>query len=1144
MKILRRAIARGLLQWDDVEAVSEEVATDGDARQSPPTGAWISALVDGGKLSWDDLDELEGEVLAEELAETPGSGPSSDNLDLFEPPPPRRSRLDRLQEWDRFEVVGFLGSGGMGEVYKAFDPALARFVALKFLRRDDPVQEERFLGEARAQARVDHPQVCQVYETGAGPDGQPYIAMQYLDGETLDEAARGLPPEAIARLVQEVADAVHAAHRTGLIHRDLKPGNILVTHTRRGLQPYVVDFGLAEDLDDQQTRTESLTGTPAYLSPEQIRGEAVDRRTDVYSLGVVLYELLAGKKPFEGDSVAQTLLSAVDDEPPPLARVAPGVAPDLEAIVARCLEKDPAARYESARALGQDLERYLDGEPVSAARQTHLYRWKKRLAKHRRLAAAAALAVLGLLSLAGLALRERWLAAERAELARAFGEQVHEMEAALRYAAMLPLHDTTRHREALLERMARVREEMDELGAEADGPGHYSLGRGYLALHQHEAAHEHLDRAWAAGYRTPETAAALGRVLGELYHRSLTEVERPVAPGGADAARRDLQDTFRTPAIQFLRESAASGTATPYVEALLALHEERWDDAIALSREAWQDEPWLFEARQVEADVHMARGFDALAAGRYDQAVRDYETAGTILAELLETVRSDPALYSIECGRRIRLAEARSAGGSLDPRQVEAALGACELALAADPTYGEAFAKQARIHYMLARHQMRRGDNPEGQLEAAVTAAHRAIEIDPDDLNAHGHLAITHRLAAAWRLGRGLDPSDDLDRAIEAAHRAIEIEPSLAASHNQLGTVLTQRARHDVRYGIDPRADLRRAVASYERSLTLDPTQSAPAVNLGDVWTLTADVEIELGLDPSRSVDRAIDALETALAVNPNQPAAHNNLGNAHLTLGLWQSGRGGDPRQSFADASRAYRQALDLHPDYGYGHYNLAYVERALAEYHLAQGTDPGPSVARALEALVEAERLNPADSDNDLERARLGLVSARWQAGRGRSPARDLDRSAAAVAAGLRSNPEDPALHLTAALVEQVRAEHALRTAGTPDGRLRAREALLAGLEAVERALDINPALSEALATRGVLHRLAARLEDSAESRAEQLRAARGHLTRALELNPSLEREYGPALAAVRSDTRAQEEPGARGGPPPPVSQPVSGD
>ncbi len=294
-----------------------------------------------------------------------------------------------------------VGSGGMGEVFKAWDPDLERHIALKYLRHDDPVLVERLMREARAQARVDHPSVGKVYEVGED-EGRPFIAMEYVDGVPLDMAAADLSVEQKVLLVKQVAEAVQAAHSAGLIHRDLKPANILVADRDGRPHPYVLDFGIAR-LEEVAglTMTGQVMGTPGYLSPEQARGEVatLDRRTDVFSLGVVLYELLGGARPFPGDSNVEILMRLIEDEPEPLRKMAPKLPKDLETVVMTCLEKDPDRRYPSAKALADDLGRFLAGDPVEARPIGGWERLVRRARKNPVAASALAAAILALVAL-------------------------------------------------------------------------------------------------------------------------------------------------------------------------------------------------------------------------------------------------------------------------------------------------------------------------------------------------------------------------------------------------------------------------------------------------------------------------------------------------------------------------------------------------------------------------------------------------------------------------------------------------------------------------------------------------------------------------------------------------------------------------
>jgi serine/threonine-protein kinase len=257
----------------------------------------------------------------------------------------------------------------MGIVYKARHRTLGRVVALKTMQADAlarPELAERFDREARAAARLDHPHIVPIYEVGRH-QGRPYYTMALADGSLAQHAGRfTADPRAAAGLMEKVARAVHHAHQHGILHRDLKPGNILLDG--RG-EPLVSDFGLAKILDDEVelTRSGELLGTPAYMAPEQAAGggQPVTGSADVWALGVFLYELLTGRRPFLGPSRDQVLHQIRTAEPARPRQLRPDLDPTLEAIILKCLAKDPARRYASAGALADDLGRWRRGEPAA-----------------------------------------------------------------------------------------------------------------------------------------------------------------------------------------------------------------------------------------------------------------------------------------------------------------------------------------------------------------------------------------------------------------------------------------------------------------------------------------------------------------------------------------------------------------------------------------------------------------------------------------------------------------------------------------------------------------------------------------------------------------------------------------------------------
>ena len=1085
-RLLRLAIAKGLLAWEDLDAVADRVLTPGgQGGEIPAERLWIQTLLDSGRLDRDALDSLLHEL---DITADPALAPT-----LVEAPPGRAGavafppELRFLRDWPRYRVERFLGSGGMGSVYLASDPQLGRRVALKFLHYNDPVLVVRFLREARAQARVEHPNICQVHEVGE-VEGRPYIAMQYIEGRSLSELRGKLSTEAAVRLVRDVARAVHTAHRIGLIHRDLKPANILVgKDDAGGLHAWVVDFGLAQNQGEEGlTRTGLISGTPAYVSPEQAQGGQLDRRTDVYSLGVVLYELLTESPPFTGTTAAGTLVRVLQEEPEPPRRRKPGIPADLETVVLKCLEKNPERRYDSARALAEDLDRWLEGDPIEARPAGLAYRVGKRLRKNRALAVVAAAALVLLAVLGAEVLRTRWQARERAELAQRFGQRVKELEASLRYAALLPRHDVTATKRRLRSELEKIREEMARLGPLAEGPGHYALGQGYLTLHQDELAREHLERAWRSGERTPEVAAALGRVFGSLLDKTLINAGPAREMDPAEVRRR-----FQAPALSYLKEAARDpAQASPYLLGLIAYYEGRYSEAVARAREAYRETPWLYEAAQLEARVYSFQADEAADADRREEALRLYDQAGSVYDRILATVPSDAALYSAECQRRAhRIALSRD---ELPDARLREALHPCEVALQVDPELSDVYTFRAGVHWGQGNRKMRRGEDPQADFAASLAEARSAIRLNPRDARAFNHMAIAHRLLATWQLGRGIDPAPELRESLRAAQESVRLQPELAANHNTLALAWMSMAQNQQQRGIDPRPMLQKAVASYRRALDLHPDHFPSQVNLGTAWNDMATAEIARGQDPSKSLDSAIAAFQRARALNPQTPAAHNNLGNSYLTMGEYLLTRGADPRQALQQAVANYNKAVAVRPDYPYGPYNLAYTYRLLGQALFDRGEDPAPALDAARSYTEASFRINPDDADTFLEQGRIELIAARHVLRGGGDPAPALDAAAAALARAEVLNPGAPDIFLAQAQVERWRAE-----SGPAPG------AVQRGLERFEKALAINPADAPAYAIRGALLHLAGQEAEAQES-----------LEKAIAINPLLRREYGPLL------------------------------
>jgi WD40 repeat protein/tetratricopeptide (TPR) repeat protein len=378
-----------------------------------------------------------------------------------------------------YELLGELGRGGMGVVYKARQISLNRTVALKMIRaagHASAADLARFRTEAEAIARLQHPHIVQVFEVGEH-QGTPFFSLEFCPGGSLANRLTGtpLPPRQAAELVEVLARAMQAAHLAGIIHRDLKPGNILLGADGT---PKITDFGLAKKLDEAgQTGSGALLGTPSYMAPEQARGRGkeIGPATDVYALGAILYECLTGRPPFQGPNSAEILLQVIADEPIAPRRLQPGVPRDLETICHKCLHKEPARRYTSARDLADDLRRFLEGVPIQARPSGPAERFGRWCRRHpARAGLVFALVLLG--AAGGWAVRQSFLAETARAVAAEDSSKRSEAEAA-----------------AARERVERAKAESARLRAQTLPL--LERAAGYRAAGFHQAAALYLARA-------------------------------------------------------------------------------------------------------------------------------------------------------------------------------------------------------------------------------------------------------------------------------------------------------------------------------------------------------------------------------------------------------------------------------------------------------------------------------------------------------------------------------------------------------------------------------------------------------------------------------------------------------------------------
>lgn len=806
-----------------------------------------------------------------------------------------------------YEVIARLGGGGMGLVYAARDTRLGRRVALKVLPPQwshDASAKERFMREAQAASATDHPNICTIHDIGTTDDGQLFIVMAHYDGDTLKNRLETGPlavDEAVD-VAAQIAEGLAKAHAEGVVHRDIKPGNLMLTGT--GVK--ILDFGLAKMADARfkLTLEGSTVGTIAYMSPEQVRGDEADARSDVWGLGAVLYEMLAGQVPFRG-GYPEAIGHAIRSEPPaPLRASRPEVSEALEQLVFRALHKDPAVRFQTARDLARALRRLqgrtlpldLRTEPLSGIDPQTAAAGRPRRWNRRRVAAAAAI---GAAAIAGV-----WLAAP----------------------ALGPLIPGRRSEPPIPE------------------------NKNVAVLPFEVSGGTPQDQAWAAGL-----SASLSAMLTQLTGTALQVAPIGDAqPGALDAGsvRTDLgatlvvtgtverDDATSRVALRLLdtttsQELRSTTFALPSPDATALL-----DRLLATALQMLEvDVPDSARGALVPHDTSVAEASSLYLEGRgylqYDAGYREYserpENIDGAIAAFTEALRLDPRYARAYAG----LGEAywRKYESTKEPEWSETALANCAQALVLDPRLAAAHLCLGRVHSGRGRHD-----------EAAVQFE-RALQIEPTGDDAYDGLGqaqeqlgrleaaeSTYRRAIAIRsqywqnynsLGRFYFNQGRYGDAAQMFAQVVALAPGTFVGYSNLGGAYIHLGRYD------------EAITALERALAIRPT-AVIASNLG-----TAYFNRGRFADAARAFEQAIKRLD-------NNYELWGNLADAYY----WAPGER-------ARATAAYRRAIALgEPPLGVNPRNTALIIN-LAHYH-AMVDDR----AEALDLVRRALQIAPKDA------------------------------------------------------------------------------------------------------------------------------------------------------------------------------------
>lgn len=884
---------------------------------------------------------------------------------------------------DRFQIVEQIGQGGMGTVYKAMDLELRRQVALKFLDLDDPRWARRFLLEARFQARIEHDHICKVYEVGEF-EGKQYIAMQFIPGKTLLDAASQLNIKQKVRLVQQVCDAVHAAHTIGVIHRDIKPTNILVGKSESGeLLPYVTDFGLAREFAAPGiTSTGMVMGTPWYMAPEQARGEIrkLDLRCDIYALGATLYEALCGKPPFDGESSVEVLMKVINEEPTRLRQRNPDIPADLETIVHKCLQKEQARRYESAAALSADLQRFLDGEPILARPVTWTHRAIKRIKKYPAISGLLTAAIVLIISAAVFAAWTWWHAKAQTELANEFEQEIRFMEDTARHAYTAPIHDVRNEEGIVEQRLKAIETRMNQAGSVADGPGNFALGRGYMALYRYPEAKMHLEKALKE-YRIPRVAYSLGLTLGLMYPTEIQRANQIGTKEEREAKTKQITKDFKDQALILMKEGSAAIEIPEYVEGLIAFLDKKYDVALQKTQLAFQRKPWFFEAKKLEGDILRSMGKEHRGSGDVKGADDLFKKADAAYRAALQQGSSYWLSYGSLCALGMdRITMMLYQTGFPDEGVYKKSIEACDNSLKANSDKPEAYVAKGALKFVFGSYQLRQGEDPTANLKEAIALQTKALKWEWVRFAAYSNMAAAYADLAVYERKIALDEGESLKQAITNNREAVNLNPNNPNLRTNYGISLAGMADYENGKGRDAESIRDQAIHQFEEAVKIEPKFEIGYDSLGTVYLERAQTEFDQGRDPNSSAQFSIKNLRKAVEINPTFYLSYNNLGEIYKLLARHAMKKNSDPTELLKQAIQSFQKAIEINPDNLESYIKLGGAYETSARWKLNQDSrsDALMEIKHGLENANKALNMNIKEADAHGIKGELLLLQA----------------------------------------------------------------------------------------------------------------------------------------------------------------------
>lgn len=685
-------------------------------------------------------------------------------------------------EIDHWTIKGLIGKGGMSIVYlvERNDEQLNQQAALKVIPNGlaSKTMIDRFMRERQILSDLNHQNIAKLYDAGVTSEGVPWFVMEYIKGDDIINYSlkNELNIEQKVLLVNQICEALSYAHSQGIVHRDIKPTNIIVTKEKT---IKLLDFGIASSEEEQSlTMTGAVIGTPGYMSPEQAKGlsNEIDRRSDIFSLGVLLYKLIKHDMPFNAESISEISYKIIHDEPTLLGNQIPV---ELQAITFKCLEKEVENRYSSIKSLQEDLNAYMRGDVVSARKVTMLGRLIKKIKKHPFTSAFILAAILSTILGISYGIYQSFESVKKLQLSEKYLAKTQDLKAKIRRTHMMPLHSVQDEYLLIDKEIEQLKVEIEDNNIDDSGLSYFALGEANFNMKKYDKAYDYYSKAKTKGWHSNELYSGLGLTLLNKWKNDELEAK---SISNKEAKSKFIESSRKSnllPAIEYLKRAQLGATDVNYLAAQMAYGEKKYDQALVFAKKEIQANPWHYEALRLASEIYINK-FRAIGqSDGYDLAVQYLDLSNKKLDEAINIGRSDPHNYMSRCSN-------------------------------------------ARVDV-----QVKKILGRDGELNLAfadgVKSCYNALKLKPNDYSLWANLSLMYRSKAVWHESKNEPAIEFYKQALEAAENGLKTHPNEVTLLSYKIRPLVALAEMAFKQGENPDAYFNKAMQTAEFAINANP---------------------------------------------------------------------------------------------------------------------------------------------------------------------------------------------------------------------------------------------------------------------------------------------------------------------------------